>query len=102
MRYIPGEYEVDGQPIKSHMQAVIGNILAFGSDLSGSGKTEIERLDAIWGSSTDKPLIQMVCVVGRGCWTWESPKRTPGWYTWPISYALEKSNYVYFGNDEFL
>jgi Domain of unknown function (DUF6602) len=90
LRYLPGEYDVDRQPIESHMQAVIGNILAFESDLSGSDKTEIQRLDEIWGRSTDKPPIQMICVVGRGCWTWKTPEGTPEWYKWPISYPLEE------------
>jgi hypothetical protein len=49
LRYLPGGYDVDCQPIESHTQAVIGNILAFESDLSGSDKTEIQRLKEIWG-----------------------------------------------------
>jgi hypothetical protein len=95
LKYLPGDYEVDGQPIYtqmigSHMQGVIGNILAFDSDLSGSGKTEIQRLDEIWGRSTEKPPIQMICVVGRGCWAWKDFGETPEWYTFPTSYPLEE------------
>jgi hypothetical protein len=90
LNYLPGEYEADGQPIPSHMQAVIPNILAFESNLSESGKTEIERFDEIWGRSSDQPPIQLICVIGRGCWTWKTPEGTSEWYTWPRSYPLEE------------
>ena len=89
LKGIPGEYDAHHQPIESRMQAVIGNILAFDSDLSGSGKTEIQRLGEIWGS-TDKPPIQMICVVGRGCWAWNEIRETPGWHTFPITYPLQE------------
>lgn len=85
--YLPGEYDSDGKLMQSIVQSVIPAILAFHSDLSESGKTELERFNEIWGSSTREPTIQMICVVGRGCWTWRD---TDEWHAWPKSYPLEE------------
>jgi hypothetical protein len=87
LKYLPGEYDANGNPIQSHMQAIIPSILAFESDLSGSGKTETQRLQEVWGDAFDEAPIQMVCVLGRGCWTWT---KTTKWYAWPITYPLEE------------
>jgi hypothetical protein len=41
-------------------------LFAFGSNLSGKGKTELDRL--IEASSTDPPYIRVIVVVGGGYW----------------------------------
>jgi hypothetical protein len=88
MEYLPGEYNALDEPIQlaSTVRGLIPAILAFDSDLSQSGKTELERFHEILGGSTHEPPIHMICVVGRGCWTW----RLGEWKPWPRSYLLEE------------
>jgi uncharacterized protein DUF6602 len=47
LRYRAGEYDADGKPVLSIVQSVIPAILAFDSDLSQTGKTEIQRLEEL-------------------------------------------------------
>lgn len=88
LRYLPGEYDSDDKLMQSTTKAIIPIVLAFHSDLSESGKTELDRFNEIGGSSTSEPPIQIICVVGRGCWTWRD---TDGWRAWPTkSYPLKE------------
>jgi hypothetical protein len=86
--YLPGQDDSDELPIELEpsVQAIIPAILAFRSDLSESGKTELERFTDLWhGAKGEPPPIQMICVVGRGCWTWRT---SDAWRAWPRSYPL--------------
>ncbi len=90
LQYSTGEYDTADRPIESTALKLIPAILAFDSDLSESGKTELERFKEIWGGSTDDtPPIRMICVVGRGCWAWK-PTYPTKWRTWGRSYELEE------------
>lgn len=90
LQYMTGEYDTADTPIESISLRLIPAILAFNSDLSESGMTELERFKEIWGGSTDEPPpIRMICVVGRGCWAWK-PTLPNKWRTWGGSYELEE------------
>jgi hypothetical protein len=89
LEYLPGEYDVSDNPTQLIGQRLIPAILAFDSDLSESGKTELERFQEIWGGSTHEPPIQMICIVGRGCWAWK-PTEPLVWKPLPRSYPLEE------------
>ena len=90
LHYMTGEYDTADTPIESISMRLIPAILAFNSDLSESGNTELERFKEIWGGSTDEtPPIRMICVVGRGCWAWK-PTLPNKWHTWGGSYELEE------------
>jgi hypothetical protein len=84
--FLAGEYDANGQPINRILLPAITTILAFSTDLSETGKTEIERFEEIRKKTQEEPHIQMVCVVGRGCWTWTQGK----WTTWEPSYPQEE------------
>ena len=84
MVYVTGEYDTADKPIEptSVVQALIPTILAFDSDLSESGKTELERYLEVWGGFTkEPPPIRMICVVGRGLWAWK-PTEPTKWAFW--------------------
>ena len=92
MVYVTGEYDTADKPIEptSVVQALIPTILAFDSDLSESGKTELERYLEVWGGFTkEPPPIRMICVVGRGLWAWK-PTEPTKWAFWGGSYDLEE------------
>ena len=86
LQCLPGEYDSSGESINGWVMSPIPAILAFDSDLSESGKSELERFAEIGGCSANEPSIKIICVVGRGCWTWTAG----GWHTWPKSYPLEE------------
>jgi hypothetical protein len=90
LEYFPGEFDDSGKPIQLSTKRLIPAILAFDSDLSETGKTELERFKEIWGGSTDEPPIQMLCVVGRGLSTWK-PEEPTIWRTWESTYLLEEA-----------
>jgi hypothetical protein len=52
---------------------LINAVFALDSDLTGSGKTEVQRYDEVRGCAD--PGIRSLCVVGKGNWYWESPGR---------------------------
>lgn len=92
LHYLPGKYDYDGNPRAPEptVQAIIPAILAFGSDLTEGGKTELDRFSELSPRENgEAPPLQMICVVGRGCWTWNW-KSSEGWRTWPNHYLLEE------------
>jgi hypothetical protein len=90
LRLLSGKHEDNDVPIVTYPWPPVSAILAFVSDLNLNGKTELERfitrLSLIQGYSADEPPIQVICVVGRGCWYW---KRTE-WKCWPKNYPLQE------------
>lgn len=64
----------------SDIEHVIPFLLAFSTDLSGCGKTEVERYLEIAGN--EPPAIRGLCVVGRGYWFWDDAR---GWQNGTLS-----------------
>lgn len=50
----------------AHGDRVINVLFAFGTDLTEGGKSEVERYRE--QDPSEDPLIQVICVVGRGHW----------------------------------
>lgn len=65
LNYLPTVDQLKGT-ITPHGPRVVNVLFAFGTDLSESGKSEIERYVEI-DPGTD-PLIPVLCVQGRGYW----------------------------------
>jgi hypothetical protein len=62
--YYEGKEEVQ----RANLFPIVSILFAFGSDLSVSGRSELERYadyDPDWAT---KPVLKAVCVVGRGYW----------------------------------
>lgn len=43
-------------------------LFAFSSDLSGDGKTELDRYRELDPEADERPQLTALCVLGRGCW----------------------------------
>jgi hypothetical protein len=87
----PGRYDPKGIPVHHLVTKPIYAIFAFGTDLSGDGKTEVERYTELLARDqraqpADGPPIRVICVVDRGYWYW----LTDHWETWKPSYELEE------------
>jgi hypothetical protein len=50
-----------------HIEHVIPYVLAFDTDLSPTGMSELDRYKKL--HTSDEPAIRGLCVVGRGFWT---------------------------------
>jgi hypothetical protein len=77
-RYAPG---IDDSPIlreHDNVEAAVSGLIAFDSDLALSGKSELQRYQEQVGS--DSPALRMLCVVGRGYWSYAHDK----WESWEI------------------
>ena len=82
--YQSGEYDENDKPIVHTVNKLISTILAFSSDLTYGGKTEIQRYEELYSSGF--PFIQAICLVGRGYWYWYRDR----WITWKPSYPFEE------------
>ena len=83
--YLPARYyDVHNNIISKPMAHLISAIIAFDSDLSPDGKTEVERYKEVDGEQ--KPAIKVICVVGKGYWYWNNDE----WVEWNIKYPLEE------------
>jgi len=78
--YLPGSYDGADQPQSMTLNQMGSALLAFDTDLSVRGKTEIERYDELHAS--EDPPLKIICVIDRGCWIW----RNEGWFTWDPPY----------------
>lgn len=68
LRPSTGRYvEQDGRRIDLFTPPVAG-VFAFQSDLTGGGKTEIQRYFGIDSEGRVRPTVQTLCVVGQGFW----------------------------------
>lgn len=83
--YQSGDYDESGKVSEHIVEKVISCVLAFDTDLTLEGKSEIERYDEIRGSECD-PALRAICVVGRGYWYWRENK----WKTWEQTYEFEE------------
>jgi hypothetical protein len=82
-RYQSGEWDEFGRQVEHDFTKVISAILAFSTDLSQEGKSEIERYDEIRGS--EFPAIRSICVVGSGHW---EISKDGEWRMFPQTYPL--------------
>jgi len=65
--YVHGYYDAEGVGQPHTVTKAVSAVFALASDLSPGDTTEIERYAAM---QTTEPAIQLICVVGRGCWLW--------------------------------
>lgn len=66
-RYLPGEREkLTGRVLPHDVRNAIATVLALGTDLSCSGKEEIDRYREI--NPGPDPALRAICVSGRGYW----------------------------------
>ncbi len=71
-------------------------VFAFGTDLTGTRKSELGRLrEALEGGAPDgsDPPVQALCVVGSGLWTW-GRKKSSGGRGWRLAEADDAHNEV--------
>ena len=69
---------MDGHDPSHRIEHIHPYLFAFATDLSSSGKSELERyIDLVGG---DAPALRMICVVGRGLWTYTDS----GWTECPF------------------
>lgn len=79
LQYRSGLYNESDVPQPHNFTKLIPCIFAFGSDLLGSGKSELDRYDEVRGS--DDPAIKVFCVVGHGYWGWVNSNNRYKWGT---------------------
>lgn len=68
-RHFDPEHEIEG---------VISYLIAFDTDLSLGGKSEIARYSELLNSQA--PAIRGLCIVGRGFWFWADSR----WHEWKL------------------
>lgn len=71
LEYSSGIYDDLDRPIHHITSRVIPMLFAFGSDLTENGKSEIERYMELDTHAEYNPLIHLICVVGKGCWSFK-------------------------------
>ncbi|MGF6664990.1 hypothetical protein QF000_006658 [Paraburkholderia atlantica] len=74
-RVIRPKTPAEKQEASDDIEHVIPCLFAFSSDLSGAGKTEIQRYEEITGQTS--PALRAICVVGKGYWFFQSGR----WYS---------------------
>jgi hypothetical protein len=80
LRFTAGSHDANGSPIDHPVAGVMPVVFAFASDLTGLGKTEIDRLDEIRG--IEAPGVRVICVIGGGYWFWSEVKNS--WVSWKV------------------
>ena len=79
-RHAPGTDDSGKLPIggpRQRIEHVIPCLVAFDSDLTSSGKTELARYQELLAE--DPPAIRVISVVERGFWFWGDER----WHNWP-------------------
>ncbi len=59
-------------------------LIAFDTDLTGIGKTELERYLEVCGS--DEPMVHALCVIGKGYWYQVMTDAGRTWASYPCEY----------------
>lgn len=62
---------------------VVLTLFAFDSDLSGNGKSELERYAEVDPNWLVNPTLRAICVVGKGYWYFNSQPRQ--WHFHPAT-----------------
>jgi hypothetical protein len=82
--YTTGKYEGD-VGVSHSIRYVLSTVLAFNTDLTGTGKTEYARYQEIAGSDSGIPPIVAICVAGASYCYWHGTS----WLDMPITYQYE-------------
>ncbi len=75
LKYTSGEYSESHRVEKFSMKKVLNLYFAFGSDLSGKGKSELDRYREYDPEADTNPAIRSICVVGQGYWWFNQHER---------------------------
>lgn len=86
LEYRSGKYNEADAPLPHTFVKLIPCVFAFDSDLSPSGKHELDRYDEIRGA--DELAIKVICVVGRGYWHWVPAAQEWGAFVMQDGYPL--------------
>ena len=71
------------QPYGPPCTTTIPILFAFSTDLSPTGKSEIDRYRENDPDADTKPTIPVICVAGRGYWRFETKRPKPSWLFHP-------------------
>ena len=71
------------QPYGPACTFTIPVLFSFSSDLSETGKTEIERYRELDPDANTSPAFPVICVAGRGYWRFETKRDKPCWIHHP-------------------
>ena len=72
LKYLSGIYGPGDRAIPHLTTRIVPAMFAFGSDLSGDSKSELERYIEIDPLAERDPSIRCICIVGKGCWFFRS------------------------------
>jgi len=67
------EHWNSGQGIQTGIANPICALFGFSSDLSGKGKSELDRYRELDDNANDDPAITVICVRGQGYWYYKNP-----------------------------
>jgi len=67
IKYSSGRYDENLNPIPHEVNTIISVLFGFSSDLTGTGKTELDRYLEI-ERETGKIGLKGICVIGKGNW----------------------------------
>ncbi len=71
------------QPYGPPYTTTIPILFAFSSDLSPTGKNEIDRYRENDPAANTSPSFPVICVAGRGYWRFETKRQNPSWLFHP-------------------
>lgn len=89
LKYTSGEYAESHQVEKYSMKMVLNLYFAFGTDLSGNGKSELDRYREYDPEADTNPAIKSICVIGQGYWWFNQHERR-----WMKNITLSKNEEV--------
>lgn len=84
LRYLYSYYPWNiSAPFGPACSSVIPALFAFTSDLSKDGKTEIDRYRELDPGTDSSPIINTICIIGRGYWRFEIKQDHKSWIFYP-------------------
>ncbi|MCX6669354.1 MAG: hypothetical protein NTV25_06055 [Methanothrix sp.] len=66
--YVSGFLDPAGRPVQHELTPIVPAFFAFDSDLTETGKSELERYLELDRNGNINPFLRAICVVGRGYW----------------------------------
>lgn len=88
MRYVSGIYDEFDKPVQHTLKKAVPVLFAFDSDLSESGKSELERYGELDSEFKSNPAVRVICVVGRGYWYFSEHQKA--WIMCPPTEAYDE------------
>jgi hypothetical protein len=82
MIYVSGFLDPNGRPIQHEVTPIVPAFFAFDSDLTETGKSELERYLELDLHGKIEPLIRAICIVGRGYWYFQPQTIRDGFSTY--------------------